>query len=298
MIPNELKQYDQWVCWKYITVDGRKTKMPVTPNAGKRARTNDSSTWGTYKDAVEMSKYYDGIGFVFTKDDPFVGIDIDHCLKDGKLEPYAADLIASCGSYTELSPSGTGIHIIGKGTLPHSSSGKRTALIEVYASTRFFTVTGDAYQEDLKDISDVQPVINSLFEEFFKTEVDKKGTRGVCSSAPIEPEPVSDSDIEFLEMVLFKQKDGDLLRSLFNGENPMYGGDRSKNDFYFCLKVNWANGNNLAQTDRIFRGSGRMRLKWDEVHYSNGDTYGQKLLRDAISQNPKQQWSFKKKGVR
>ena len=296
MIPNELKQYDQWVCWKYVIVNGRKTKMPITPNAGRMARTNDSSTWGTYKDAMEMSKYYDGIGFVFTASDPFVGIDIDHCMKDGKLEDFAQRLIDGCASYTELSPSGNGIHIIGKATLPRNESGKRTSLIEIYARTRFFTMTGNSFNEDYGEVKDIQPVVDDLFKEFFKDDDIKKKREDTSTyDVSFEPAPVMDSDIEFLETVIFKQKDGDLLRSLFNGENPMKGGDKSYNDYYFCLKLNWANNNDLAQTDRIMRGSGRMRPKWDEVHYSSGETYGQRLLRDAIHQSPKQNWRNKKK---
>lgn len=292
MIPDDLKSYPQWVCWKYITVQGRKTKMPITPNAGRRARTNDPSTWGTYAEAVEMSKYYDGIGFVFSKEDPFVGIDIDHCIQNDKLLSFAETLINSCDSYTEKSPSGKGIHIIGKAKLPHAGSGKRTDIIEIYENTRFFTVTGDALNDSC-EIKDVQPVIDSLFKEYFKNE-EPRGENGKKYDVQFQPEAAMDSDIEFLQMILFKQKDGELLRALFNGENPLRGGDRSYNDYYFCLKVNWANGNNLAQTDRIFRTSGRMRPKWDEVHYSSGETYGQRLLRDSVSQTPKQLW--KKKG--
>lgn len=292
MIPEEMKHYNQWVCWKYTMVNGRKTKMPVTPNTGKRARTNAPDTWGTYEDAVEMGKYYDGIGFVFTKSDPFVGIDIDHCKNGDALLPFAEKLIASCDSYTELSPSGNGIHIIGKGKLPHSVRGRRTEVIEVYESTRFFTVTGNGLN-GCEEIKDIQPVIDSLFTEYFKSEETKAQNRK-SYDVQFQPEAAWDSDIEFLQMVLFKQKDGELLRALFNGENPLKGGDRSYNDYYFCLKVNWANGNDLAQTDRLFRSSGRMRPKWDEVHYSSGETYGQRLLQDAVSQTPKQSW--KKKG--
>ena len=52
----------------------------------------------------------------------------------------------------------------------------------------------------------------------------------------------------------------------------------SEDDLYFCWCVNARNGNDLDQTDRIFRSSGRMRKKWDERHYANGDTYGYQTL--------------------
>ena len=84
------------------------------------------------------------------------------------------------------------------------------------------------------------------------------------------------SDEKLLE-ALFKQKNGRILQALYNGEDA-WTGDRSRDDLYFCWSVNFRNGNDLDQTDRIFRASGRMRDKWDEVHWSDGTTYGQRTL--------------------
>ena len=289
MVPNELKDRKQWVCWKYIQVNGRKTKIPITPNTGRKARTNDASTWNSYEDAVEMSKYYNGIGYVFSKDDPYIGIDIDHCIEDGELQAFAAGVISEANSYTELSPSGTGIHIIGKGKLPGGVSGKRSLAIEVYQSMRFFTVTNQPYKNSKTEIADVQPLIESLFKDVLTDETPEEKEKKAGYAVDFKAEAASPSDYEFLENVLFKQRDGDLLRALYDGENPRFDGDCSRNDMFFCNKINWANGNDLAQTDRIFRSSGRMRPKWDERHYSNGDTYGQALLRKSVHMNPKKQ---------
>lgn len=53
------------------------------------------------------------VGFVFTRDDPFVGIDLDHCRdpETGKIKPWALEIVAKLNSYSEVSPSGTGLHI-------------------------------------------------------------------------------------------------------------------------------------------------------------------------------------------
>ena len=91
-----------------------------------------------------------------------------------------------------------------------------------------------------------------------------------------EPAVLKGSDEKLLE-ALFKQKNGRILQALYNGEDA-WTGDRSRDDLYFCWNVNFRNGNDLAQTDRIFRASGRMRDKWDEVHWSDGTTYGQRTL--------------------
>ena len=66
------------------------------------------------------SDAFDGIGFVFTPEDPYVGIDLDGARnpETGIIEPWASEIIAACASDTEISVSGTGVHIIIEGALP------------------------------------------------------------------------------------------------------------------------------------------------------------------------------------
>ena len=82
MIPKVLREYCQWVVWKYTEKNGRMVKMPYDPKSGKAAKVNDPLTWATYSEACRVACHYDGLGFVFTKDAPFVGIDIDHCIDE------------------------------------------------------------------------------------------------------------------------------------------------------------------------------------------------------------------------
>jgi putative DNA primase/helicase len=146
-IPGVLKLQRQWVCWKLKFEDGKWKKAPVDPKTGKPASVTDSSTWGTFDQARE---YYArrkntgimGIGFVFTKDDPFTGVDLDHCrdIKTGDILPWALEIVEKLDSYTEISPSGTGLHIIVFGVLP---PGKRKVDdVEMYNDVHYFTITG------------------------------------------------------------------------------------------------------------------------------------------------------------
>ena len=117
---NNLKRMANWVC--------HRNKIPISPITGENAKSNDSTTWGTYEQAsamLERDKSLTGLGFMFSNS-PYVGIDIDHCVTDGRLSDFAKEMINTFQSYTEYSPSGTGIHIICKGTLP--GAGKRTVL--------------------------------------------------------------------------------------------------------------------------------------------------------------------------
>ena len=145
-IPEELKKFCQWVVWQKVQRNGKTTKEPINARTGYNARTNDRNSWCAFHEAM---KYYeqpqnscDGVGFIFTPEDPFVGIDLDHCIEhDGQLAVWATKIVEHFNSYTEISPSGTGLHILIKGKLP--KGGRRKGGIEMYDSGRYFTMTGN-----------------------------------------------------------------------------------------------------------------------------------------------------------
>ena len=148
--PTDLTNLAQWVSWRSEVRGGKTTKVPFQPGSNSRAKTTDPSTWGTYADALASTKV-DGIGFVFTAGDPFCGVDLDDCLDDEKLHPAAQDIVHKLDSYTEVSPSGTGLHVIVRATLPKGARHKtdKTAwggAFEVYDRGRYFCVTGRAFR--------------------------------------------------------------------------------------------------------------------------------------------------------
>ena len=145
-IPQELKNLNQWVVWKWETRNGKKTKPPYDPKTGKRASHSNSATWGTFEQAVKaLDRGFDGIGFAFTEDDPYCGIDLDDCRDPISeiIKPWALKIIKDFDSYTEISPSKTGLKIFIKGKLP--GGGIKTKHVEIYDRLRYFTVTGDRY---------------------------------------------------------------------------------------------------------------------------------------------------------
>lgn len=147
-IPLELRERPQWVCWRLEERDSKPTKVPYSPATGQRASSTDRRSWAAWLDAVSaLGKpggldEYDGIGFVFSPDDPYVGIDLDHCRNPGtgEIQEWAAAIIRQLNGYAEVSPSGTGVHIIVRGSLPEG--GRRKGQIEMYDRGRYFTVTG------------------------------------------------------------------------------------------------------------------------------------------------------------
>ena len=141
----ELAKYDQWVCWGNQCADVP-MKAPYQP-FGAPAITTKRSTWAPFSDcfAAVVTGDFAGVGFVLTPDDPFVGIDLDHCIdSDGNLSAFAEEVIEQLDSYTEISPSGTGLHIFCKADLG-DFSGRKNEQIEVYAHSRYFTVTADLW---------------------------------------------------------------------------------------------------------------------------------------------------------
>jgi len=146
-IPNELKRRPQWVAWRLENQNDRLVKVPYSPRTGRLASTTDLLTWGTFDDALAVLDHYQGLGFVFSSADPYSGIDLDECVEPETVEisQWALEVVRNVGSYTELSPSGTGLHIFVRGQLP--SSVKRPE-IEMYSHSRFFTVTGHRLEVD------------------------------------------------------------------------------------------------------------------------------------------------------
>lgn len=153
-IPPELKTRPQWVLWKKEIRDGKPTKVPYNPaDPERKAKSNDTITWGTY---AQTRKHYEahrnngmaGIGYMFSADDPYTGVDIDHCRdrETGQLKYCAQVLIEYLDSYSEASPSGTGIHIITKAKWPKNAGNSKTLpcgmKIEVFDRLRYFTMTG------------------------------------------------------------------------------------------------------------------------------------------------------------
>ncbi len=147
-IPDELKVRPQWVNWRAVAKDNSKLdKHPYNPRTGLRASTTDLLTWSTFEEVMEAldGGAYDGIGFVFCSADPYTGIDLDGCVDisagdTARIAKWAREIIEEFGSYVEVTPSGTGLHIIVKGELP-GRGGNRDS-IEMYDMKRFFTVTG------------------------------------------------------------------------------------------------------------------------------------------------------------
>jgi primase-polymerase (primpol)-like protein len=144
-IPGELRGRPQWVLWRWALRDGKYTKPPFQAD-GTPAKSNDPTTWTAFAAALEAYRGGDwgGVGYCFRDDDDVFAIDLDQGRDPapGVIQGWAVDVVREMATYTEISPSGTGLRIVGSGVKPGRR--EKQGPVEIYdrASTRFLTFTG------------------------------------------------------------------------------------------------------------------------------------------------------------
>lgn len=265
-IPEDLKKLPQWVV--------HRDKIPHNPGTGYRASVTDPATWGTFEDACSAANTgsFSGIGFVFTESDPFVGVDFDHCITDGQLNPWVKQQLGKLESYTELSPSGTGLHVICRGKLPGKAV--KTSQAEIYDRSRYFTFTGNTYGVP-RSVSAAESGLSELYKELSPKKEDPK-----TEHARPQRTPVQLTDLELIEKAS-SAHNGERFKALYSGDLREYAGDHSRADMALSnLLAYWTNGD-IDRMDRLFRQSGLMRDKWDRRQ--SGSTYGMIQLEKAVA---------------
>lgn len=250
-IPEELKQDPSWVL--------HRKKQPYQVNR-RRAATDNPDTWTTFEAAVEAYErddFFSGVGFVFHEGNPYAGADFDDMT-----EEQVRYWMDAFDSYVERSPSGNGFHIILKAELPNGTKRKAG---ELYSSGRFFTVTGDTVRD--APVREAQDVAEQYYS--YLRQNDRKA-----------PEPRTSFDTPDLE-------DAEVLRLLENARNGhvfaiIYAGagdfpSGSERDLSLADRIAFYTQDE-DQVERIMRGSGCVREKWDKHR-----TYLRDTIRKAIS---------------
>ncbi|USZ71425.1 hypothetical protein [Natronosalvus halobius] len=279
-IPEKLRARDQWLCWRSEDRDGKSTKVPIDPKTGSFASSTDNTTWSDFDSVLTYSQsgIADGIGFVFTPDDPFVGIDLDDCRdpETGRPDTEIKSIVQQLDSYTEVSPSGTGYHVLVEGTLP--SGRNRRGQIELYDHARYFTVTGDRVPGLPTEIEHRQAELEEIHREY--VERDSSGDGNSSARAERRKSRLTLSDEELLEKAR-AASNNEKFERLWNGSTVGYD-SHSEADMALCCLLAFWTGGNQNQMDRLFRQSGLVRPKWDAVHYGDGTTYGKRTLERAV----------------
>ncbi|MCL2522821.1 MAG: hypothetical protein FWE36_08195 [Erysipelotrichales bacterium] len=177
--PYALRNRKQFVCWKWVWKENEKdqskskwTKVPINAKTGYGAKTSDPSTWSTFEEACKAVDKYkcDGIGINLGKG--LMGIDLDNILdENGNMKEMHKDIIEKIGSYTELSVTHTGVHILVFGDIPKIGAKRIDSLgLEIYSEGRFFVVSGEMLPEMFYVIqkkADSQPRIDEIYDKYW-----------------------------------------------------------------------------------------------------------------------------------
>ncbi|MBA2367350.1 MAG: AAA family ATPase, partial [Actinobacteria bacterium] len=258
----------QWLLWRGVPrEDGKTTKVPYTADFDLGSH-SDPSTWTTYAEAkrvLNTEGWAHGLGFVFTKSDPYCGLDFDDCFIDGKLHEYVASLIRRLDSYTEITPSGKGLHVIVKAKLPgpgkHITNAPWGGDFEIYDNHRYFTMSGAQFVGTPKAVNERQIVVDELCSELLPA---KEATKSPSSSA--ERVRVDISDDRLLDLAR-KSKHGDEFSALFDrGDRSGYDSG-SEADLALCTRLAFWTAGDPERIDKLFRQSALVGEKWGRDDY-------------------------------
>jgi putative DNA primase/helicase len=177
-VPSELRDANAWLGFKYETRSGskRRKKIPIDPETGERADVRDGASWATFGQALVACerRRLDGIGYALMSADNFVGFDLDDCREPhtGKIDEWAQGIISELDSYTEVTPSGTGLRVFVRGKWPYNAHRVGELGIggeghlEIY-SQWFFAITGEHLEGTPRKIERRADVIARLHSRFF-----------------------------------------------------------------------------------------------------------------------------------
>jgi putative DNA primase/helicase len=279
-IPPKMRGAWRWVVWRFEQRDGRWTKVLYSPNTGRRASSINPGTWGTFEQACAAlaTGRYAGLGFVLGGG--FAGVDKDKCrdAHTGEIATWALALIDRLDSYTEASPSGTGVHVFVSVDPSWQLPGRKLvrpdgSAIEIYGAGRYFTVTGHTLND--APLAERTDALRELISETFGPDTstpaappawiagyEGAGTENI-TDADLPRSVAEISDDELLDRML-SAENGEHVRTLFDGDTR---GDHSAADLALCSHLAFWTQRDPERIDRLFRRSRLMRAKWNRADY-------------------------------
>jgi len=294
-VPAALKEHPRWVTWKYIERDGKPTKCPFDAKTGGMASSTDPATWTTFDVALaafQKSESLAGIGFVFVTGGGYCGVDVDNSIDpaSGRLKPWAQEIANRLDSYTEVSPSGTGVKIFIRASKPGTRCRKayHDGEVEIYDTGRFFTVTGRRLPEVSAEVEERQDTLAAIYNQVFGTNGEATRVAGppheppaAASHAPVNPPDAAPrlTDDAIIKKACSSRKNGAKFSALWDGQwnNHFNSASEADSSVVFTLAFYTKDA---GQIDRLFRQSRLYRPKWNERHGEK--TYGEITIAKAL----------------
>jgi hypothetical protein len=274
--PSELTIRYQWVGWAYEMRDGRPTKVPRQPN-GTAASVIDPATWSPFEHVqiAYETHGYDGVGFVLTPDDPFCAFDFDHVVDaaTGQItDARVRDWIVRLNSYTEISPSGTGLRVIVRAELP--AQDRRIGNFECYQDKRFVSITGwipRAAIVSTSVVADRQEEVEAIHSEMFRDRKAKRESAGAQVHLNGASRAVNLDDHKLLDKArAAKNGAGAKFAELYDRGNWKGAGldSQSEADLALLGYLAFWTACDKERMRRLFRRSALMREKFERADYA------------------------------
>lgn len=287
-VPQELKELPNWGLFRkeWDARKGKYNKYPVNAKTGELAKSNDPSTWTSFTHAVKKVNQYGAAGLAFFIHPPYMLIDLDHCFEDiqrvkgGDHENEVADFIDRTQSYTELSVSGEGIHIITKGNFPGPK--RRHGNVEMYPEERFVALTGNVFG---KAVNQITTTSDDDLKYLYQTYLDKQGKVIPLSddiTGPTEPSTLTADQV--IEKALASAQGPKFKRFMDGDWQDMGYTSHSDADQGFANILAFWCAKDKGLMDEVFRQSKMYRPKWDEKRGKG--TYADLTLNEAINKTP------------
>jgi hypothetical protein len=235
---DELKAQRRWVL--------HKTKVPYQPS-GRKAMPNNAATWSTFAECQAVLSQFDGIGIVLGNGVWGCDIDMRCDVASGRFTPESRAVVIELDSYGEFSPSGTGCHVLGLGTLPGGGIKKPfpgCKAIEIKSDGFYFTFTARHLNKTPSELMDRQERITKLYNRVARSNGNRNR---LTVSVPIDEE--------------------EKFKKLWAGETSAYNDDHSVADFALCILLAKKHNCNAFKIDEEFRESGLYREKWERDDY-------------------------------
>ncbi|XJS10471.1 hypothetical protein ACF3NG_10105 [Aerococcaceae bacterium WGS1372] len=272
-VPEELKAVNNWIVWKREPTDKldkngevRFKKVPYSPKTDDKASPTDPNAGSDFNTALSKEIDYDGLGFIFTGS-PFLGVDLDNIsneikeFESGNENNIVGEFYNQLETYTELSPSGTGLHFIMRGELP--LGGRHKGDVEMYDTGRFFTITGDQFG-DYENINNGTELIKPLHEKYLGSNDGVQGDYTDFEKIPSFGNGLSED-----EVILALNKDPQSviwLGLFFTGDYKAAGySSRSEAELAFVGKLGFYSDYDKNMMDNIFKQSALCDEKWERA---------------------------------
>ena len=253
-IPQELRQYQQWLWFKRIVkVDKRGkekiSKIPISPITLKSDGWNDKKHWTDFETAVKNleSSGSDGLSFALSKDDPFVCIDLDRV--DDSFGNFLNDFN---DTYREVSQSGRGVHIFAKGVIAKNFN-NQIEKVEMYQENRCIVMTGNIQRFGSMTVRRIEPKQKEL-DKYYKLFAPKDSIKEAIRNYQMMDDWVPDCN----KVIEIMCRHNARAKDLFEGSNT--SGDPSKDDFVLLLFLNSFTHGNADMMKEIFLRSALNRM--------------------------------------